>query len=54
MNSAVGLSFKVVFAEKSTYGSREQCTRPTKKMHPLGTRIPNSHIEESTFILQTY
>ena len=25
----VGPSFKVVFAEKSTCGSREQCTRPT-------------------------
>ena len=25
------LSFEVVFAEKSTCGSREQCMRPTKK-----------------------
>jgi len=31
MNSAVGLSFKVVFAEKSTCRSYEQCMRPTKK-----------------------
>ena len=26
VNSIVGLNFKVVFAEKSTRGSREQCT----------------------------
>ena len=30
VNSIVGLNFKVVFAEKSTCGSCEQCTRPTK------------------------
>ena len=29
MNSVVGLSFKVVFSEKSTCGSHEQCTEPT-------------------------
>jgi len=28
VNSAVRLSFKIVFAEKSTYGSRKQCTGP--------------------------
>ena len=31
MNSAVGLNFKVVFAEKSTCGSHEQCIGPTQK-----------------------
>ena len=30
MNSVVGPNFKVVFAEKSTCGSCEHCTRPTK------------------------
>ena len=29
MNSVVGLSFKVIFSEKSTCGSHEQCTEPT-------------------------
>ena len=29
-------SFKVVFVEKNICGSREQYTRPTKKMHMLG------------------
>ena len=28
MNIVVGLSFKVVFSEKSTCGSHEQCTEP--------------------------
>ena len=36
VNSAMRLNFKVVFAKKSTYGSHEQCTRSTKKKHPLG------------------
>ena len=31
VNSTVGLSFEVVFAEKSTCRFREQCTRPTGK-----------------------
>ena len=29
MNNVVGPSFNENFAEKSTYGSREQCTGPT-------------------------
>ena len=29
MNSTVGPSFEIVFAEKSTCRFREQCTRPT-------------------------
>ena len=33
-------SFKVVFAKKSTCGSREQCIEPTKKIHPLKNAIP--------------
>ena len=43
MNSAVGLSFKVVFAEKSTYGSREQCTRPTKNAESF-QHYPSVHL----------
>ena len=31
VNSAVGLSFKVIFAEFHTCESHEQCTKPTKK-----------------------
>ena len=32
----MGPNFKVVFVEKNTCESREQCTRPTQKKHPLG------------------
>ena len=34
----MGLNFKFVFTEKSTCESREQCTRPTKKMLIAGKR----------------
>ena len=30
MNSAKGLSLKVIFAKRGTCGSREQCTWPTQ------------------------
>ena len=36
VNSIVESSFKVIFAEKSTYESREQCIGPIKKMLGLG------------------
>ena len=31
VNNTMGLSFKVIFAEKSTYGFREQCMVPPLK-----------------------
>ena len=36
MNSAVEPNFKIVFVKRSKYGSREQCTGPTKKIHRTG------------------
>ena len=36
--------FKVVFAEKNTCGSHEECMRPTKKR----TRHTNANVEEKT------
>ena len=47
----MGPSFEVVFTEKNTYGSHEQCMRPTEKR---GTQLksafqhyPNIHFEQS-------
>ena len=37
--SAVGLSFKVIFVEKSTYESREQCTGSTKKCTNIVSKL---------------
>ena len=48
MNSVVRSSFKVVFAEKSTYGSREQRTGPTQNAQSAQTQTqtlyPNMHL----------
>ena len=42
MNSAVELSFKIVFTKKTTCESREQCMRPTEKQRKRGKHYPNS------------
>ena len=47
VNNVVGPNFKVVFVEKSTCGSREQCTGPTENARSAQTQTqtlyPNVH-----------
>ena len=47
VNSTVGPSFEVVFAEKSTYRFREQYTRPTEeremRLKSVFQYYPNIH-----------
>ena len=44
VNSAMGPNFKVVFAEKRTCGSREQCMGPTKKQSKRKLEIGRAHV----------
>ena len=58
MNSIVGSSFKIVFDKKSICGSREQCIRPTQKMHtcvyfPFQCN-PNVHLTHKNYIIKNH
>ena len=52
MNSAIGPSFKVVFTEKSTCGSRGQCTGPIVWM--LDAKMPNARRNPNSTLIVNY
>ena len=49
MNSTVGPSFEVIFIEKSTCGSHEQCIEPTKIREMQLKSIFQHYLKKSVF-----